>query len=240
MNITSKLLISLTLIWGPAWAEGPVEISGAEYDFGQVVTNSTLAHTIWIRAAGTDTLTLTDVKTGCGCVTSPWAVSTIRPGDSLALTFYWQTRGSVGDQELSAYLYLKPENFPQKIVLSGNVVTPDDLQASLDWRPSVLRLSGGQDGGLSVAFDLTNRTSETLTATVVESSPGLTVAAPDSIEPGKAAGGRIRLESGQTDSTFEGSVTLELTGNQSGGIRVSLPVQYGDFSFRPFFTTKQK
>jgi hypothetical protein len=224
MNITSKLLISLTLIWGPAWAEGPVEISGAEYDFGQVVTNSTQAHTIWIRAAGTDTLTLTDVKTGCGCVTSPWAVSTIRPGDSLALTFYWQTRGSVGDQELSAYLYLKPENFPQKIVLSGNVVTPDDLQASLDWRPSVLRLSGGQDGGLSVAFDLTNRTSET----------------PESIEPGKAAGGRIRLESGQTDSTFEGSVTLELTGNQSGGIRVSLPVQYGDFSFRPFFTTKQK
>jgi hypothetical protein len=240
MNTTVKICILCLLLSSQVWPAKEIRIDGDKFEFGLVPNNSTMVHRIWIHADGRDTLRLADVKTGCGCVTAPWSADTILPGDSLSLVFYWQTRGSVGPQSLSAYLFLEPHEFPLEINMSGNVVTPNDSQASVSWQPAIVQLSAEPDGDLSGRFTLKGSMLDSLKVRVVESGSQVVLNLPDTIEAGRSVVGQVVVEKGATAASYEGSITLELSGNQTETYRVSIPVQYGDFSFRPLFTTKQK
>ena len=231
--------LSLMLAVSP-WAAENVRIDGAQFDFGQVPANATLTHRVWIHAVGTDTLRLSEVKTGCGCLTAPLAADTILPGDSLSLVFYWQTRGLVGNRNQSAYLYIRPGSFPYEILLKGNVVTPEARPASVSWSPAIVVLAGAPGVGLSGSFGLANQAGEKLTDSLVEAGPGIALEIPATVDSGQSIVGQVKVGKEQATIRYEGSVTLELTGNRSQACRVSIPVQFGDFSFRPVFTTKKK
>ncbi len=240
MIITVRIFALSLLLATSSWAEDKFRINGGEFDFGQVTTNVTVTHQIWVHAVGTDTLRINSVKSGCGCLVVPQIQDTIPPGDSLPLVFYWQTRGSAGARSQSAYLYFDSIPFPYEIVLKGNVVTPDKLQASVSWSPVNVKLSGSPEVELSGTFELTNRTAEKLSVSPVESGPGIVLVLPDSVEAGKTIVGRITIGKDNAAVLYEGSVTIDLSGNQGEIIRVSIPMQFGDFSFRPVFTTKEK
>jgi hypothetical protein len=124
--------------------------------------------------------------------------------------------------------------------MSGNVVTPNDSQASVSWQPVLVRLSAEPNGDLSGRFVLTGSVLDSLAVSIVESGPEVVLNLPDTIVAGRSVVGQVVVEKGATAASYEGSVTLELSGNQTETYRVSIPMQYGDFSFRPLFTTKQK
>jgi hypothetical protein len=87
---------------------------------------------------------------------------------------------------------------------------------------------------------LTNKSVDKLILTLVEVGPGIEVEMPESI----GADGSVELHVRRTDvdsgSRLETSFTVEATGNSGPKQRVSIPVVYGDFSFRPEFTTTRR
>jgi hypothetical protein len=212
---------------------------GAEYDFGTVPPSATLCHQVCIRS-GSDTVRLVDIKAGCGCLTTEWDTASIPSGDSLMVLFHWQTRGSVGQRNVSAYVYLERQAFPIEVRLAGNVVTPSDSTASIWCMPATIAFERKNGHNQSKSFRLSNRSAGESAIRLVEAGAAVRVDLPATVGPGQSVQGQVLIGSADSYSDFESSFTLELTGNQTPAYRVSVPVVYGDFSFRPMFTTSRK
>lgn len=223
-----------------AAAPNDVRIEGGEFSFGLLPPNGTVVHRVWIHPGDQDTVRLVDVKTGCGCLTTPWTETQIHPGDSLMILFYWQVRGLVGQRSVSAYLYLQPEVFPIEVRLQGKVVTAADTGASVVWMPSIVTLKENPDRKMDASFQITNRTSEELAVKLVETEPEIQVTPPLSVNAGQTAIGQVSYAGDGQAAPFETSFTVDLTGNQGAVFRVTIPIVYGNFSFRPVFTTREK
>jgi hypothetical protein len=238
--VTFGLLLMVPLA-AIAAGDPALELSGAEFDFGLVSQNATYAHRVWLKVGGADTVEITSVKTGCGCLSAPMDSIRIAPGDSSSIVLYWQTRNSVGMTAKSAYLYTGDETRPLEAVLTASVVTEFDSAASISWAPVRVELAGRNRGEApNKMFRLTNRTGGDLAVALVEVGDELDLQVPDSVAADQALTGFVALSERVSESDFESSFTLELTGNQRQPIRVSIPVVYGDFSFRPEFTTTKE
>jgi hypothetical protein len=241
MTASEKIVLCFLLIATQALAAPEhAGLVGSEFDFGTVSQNATLAHQVWLHAGPDDTLHLVDIKTGCGCLTAPWEETRIAPKDSLRLVFYWQTRGSDGPQVLPVYFFVEPEPYPLEAKLSGKVVTQPDTEASLHLKPWRVNFRDGSGGRMNEIVTLTNKSPDELTLTLAEVGPEIEVEMPEIV----GAGGSVELRVKRTDtnagSSFETSFTVEASGNSEPKQRVSVPVVYGDFSFRPDFTTTRK
>ncbi len=244
MKTTCATSIALTLLCLAAVsyaAEPQAEISGADFDFGLVTQNQTYSHQVWLKAIDTDSVEIMSIKTGCGCLTAPLESVWAAPGDSLPIVFYWQTRNSVGKTATSAYLYTGVETRPIEVLLQATVVTDFDSAASISWAPLEVRLPGRTRGEPpNKMVRLTNQTDEHLAVAVIETGRELNLQVPDSLAAGEAFTGFVALGEDTPEADFESSFTLELTGNLGRPIRVSIPVVFGDFSFRPEFTTTKE
>ena len=229
----------LMLIAGTTVASEKSGLTGSEFDFGNVPQNAALAHEVWLQAGPTDTLRLVDIKTGCGCLTSPWEAARIAPGDSLRLVFYWQTRGFEGQRDLSAFIYAEPEPYPLELRLTGKVVTETESQASLEVTPQRVDFGDGRENKTETMVTIRNSSTVDLAMTVVAVGPGIKMELPEKIGAGESIGVKVaRTE--DTGPLLETSFTIEATGNPEPKQRVSVPVTYGDFSFRPKFTTTRR
>jgi len=239
-----RLLRTVSLcIWVAASvtaASNSARVDGVEFDFGYLPPNGTAVHRVWIHPGEQDTLRLVNVKTACGCLTTPWTETQILPGDSLPLLFYWQTRGLTGQRSVSAYLYLEPGVFPIEIRLLGKVVTPSDTGASVVCTPSTVMLKENPGQKMNATFQLSNRTTEDLAVKLVENGPDIQITLPATVSKGKSETGQIGYVGTGQPGLFESSLTVELTGNQGAVFRVTIPVVYGNFSFRPVFITREK
>jgi hypothetical protein len=229
----------LALIGGTAVASEKAGLAGAEFDFGTVPQNATLVHETWLHAGPTDTLRLVDIKSGCGCLTAPWEPTGIAPGDSLRLVFYWQTRGFEGQRDLSAFVYAEPEPYPLELSLGGKVVTENEPQASLEVTPRRIDFGSGRENKTETMVSIRNSSAVDLATTLVAVGPGIKVEVPEKIEAGSSIGVKV-TRTGDTGSLLETSFTIEAAGNPEAKQRVSIPVKYGDFSFRPEFTTTRR
>ena len=214
--VSSAIAISAT-------AQNPLLIDGAKFDFGQVPQNATLHHQVWLRCSGSDTVTLGEIKTGCGCLVISPERRQIVPGDSLMLSCYWQR--------------------PVELTVGGNVVTEDDSTASLHWWPQRIEFRpthGSREKNIEQVITLTNRTQTALSVTLVGHGPELDLGLPESIPAAQTAHIQVAVAEAYPGGDFESSFTFELTGNQGESFRVSVPVVSGDFSFRPIFTTTRQ
>ena len=240
-QITMVLLSGFIAI--SSQARSGLEISPTAFDFGWVPQNATLVCQVWAYTSGEDTITINEIKTGCGCLMVQPKPAQIAPGDSLILSYYWQTRGFVGSRTVSAYLYSESNQRPKELMVGGNVVTQDDSTASIHWWPQRLEfhpanLSHKND--IEQVITLTNRTETDLSMTLIEQGPELNIELPGSIQAKQTARIQVVITDNYLEDNFESSFTLEFTGNSNESFRVSIPVVAGDFSFRPNFTTTKQ
>jgi len=220
---------------------GSTKIVAGGFDFGMVAQNTTVAHQVWVRSDSEDTIVVTDIKSGCGCLVASTDQYRLGPSDSLPITFYWQTRGSEGRTNKSAYLYTETDKRPLELLFTADVVTSFDSMASLMWAPlEIVFPTPGLSKELSQTFRLVNSTGADLAVTVIDSGPEIEIEVPTSVGTGQTATGQVIVVDAYTKQEYESSFTLELSGNQEAPYRVSIPVVSGDFSFRPIFTTTRK
>lgn len=120
------IVFAVLLILGASvLAAGTVELSvdNAEYDFGSVVEGSFIIHKFVLTNTGDEPLTITRVRTSCGCTTIALAESTLDPGDSVELQVVFDTAGYGGRTVTKGiYVYVNGTDLPTlTLKLTGEV-----------------------------------------------------------------------------------------------------------------------
>ena len=236
------LILAFSLSSGSA-VQAEIVATSPEFDFGRVPPNSTLVYRSWLRSQGADTVRLGPIKAGCGCIGRLPGDSVIASGDSLQIELLWRTRVIAGKESKSAYIMPQNGLDAVRIRLLGQAYEPADSSRGPEISVKKLhfKASASEDQQRSRRVRLVNHVDQELPLTLVAApGTGLSVETPESIPANGEAVIDVELSKDKSLEPFEDSFTLEMT-TQSGYIhRFTIPVTYGDFSFRPVFTkTKQ-
>lgn len=232
------LLVLVPVICVTAGAKPVLEISPASWDFGLVPANQTVVFRPWFKSIGEDTLRITGVKTGCGCLAMPDSLLDLAPGDSVQVTLYWQTRAADGELGSTAYLF------------SDSGLDPYEISLMAVGSHDVPRVDLGNPRKVRKEFPLVlqNKAEHAVAIEVLSpSSDYFELYLPQSIPAGGSVNGSVRLSESfagragdaKGDFRFEESVTIELRHEERTIRRMTIPVRFGDFSFRPEYTTTE-
>ncbi len=222
-------------------AAAKIKIDGSEFDFGMVIPNSTVVHHVWLHSTGEDTLTVTGVKTGCACVAVTEPDTTLEglrlgPGDSLRVSFAWQTRQFITDTHRTIYLLTNAGPEPSRIELSASRMIPTSAGSPVKCRP--VTLDFGASDAFEQRFVLTNDTDETMVVECISPiEETYSLALPDTLEARGSVVGTVRLAEAVAGQDIEESITLGFKRPEQSVYIITLPISHGDFSFRPTNTT---
>jgi len=99
-----------------------IQFDAEEFNFGKVNQGEIVRHTFKFKNTGDTDLTLTDVKTSCGCTASQWKKSATKSGESGEIEVSFNSAGKMGPQKKSITV---TSNAGMKILyITGDVFTP--------------------------------------------------------------------------------------------------------------------
>jgi Protein of unknown function (DUF1573) len=127
--LTLGILLILALTAGctsAANSPGRIDLSTAEFDFGDVPTIRPVSHTFQVRNVGQGALEITGVSTSCGCTTAEVGSRRLAPGGvtDLTVTFDPQAHGGAAGY------------FMRQVYVRSN--DPDTPEATLTIRVTVV------------------------------------------------------------------------------------------------------
>jgi hypothetical protein len=241
----TRCLSSLLLVLALATTLGARPILDSRpsgFDFGLCPKGSTLVQQFVLVSAGDEPVELTDIKTGCNCVAAVTLGSTLpgrlAPGDSLLVRVEWQTRTDSGLTSRTLLVFADNLVEPLRVKVSASVaVSPVNPPVVVG--PASLTMPHGKSAGRPVnQVRLVNKTNESLLVRSVGTSvEELEIIVPDSIPAAVTETVSIRPIRGFDEVAYERSFTLEFSPSSGPAYRVTVPVQKGDFSYRPTGTT---
>lgn len=132
-----KKVVVLTLIavvaLGATLAAAPkIAVDNAVYDFGTVLEGVFVTHKFLLSNVGDESLTITRVRTSCGCTTTALAKTTLAPGESVELEANLDTAHYGGTISKSIYVESNdPENARLTLRLTGVVTRPQPYHISI-------------------------------------------------------------------------------------------------------------
>jgi len=231
------------MLGGNLHGQPRLAIDEPDFDFGSVARHSVVAHEFWFRSTGSDTLLISEIKTGCGCVAAMPPQASVRPGDSLAVTFYWHLRNDEGESRRTSWVFTGAGADPRRVTLTATCGPGDghDEEAISVQPPRIVFDTAGAQGTLERSAALRNRSDEDYAVSLV-SGPGvpITVELPDSLPAGSTRRVNVRLAPRDWSPALTGSVTLEFIGEGGEEQRITLPVTGGNSRIESLVTTNQK
>jgi hypothetical protein len=220
-------------------AQPRMSVDNSEHDFGLTPQKSIVAHHIWVKSAGDSPLQIRSIKTGCGCVAATPAVADINPGDSLPITFYWDTRISEGSVKRTSYMFTNADADPFRFEMKADcypsgTVSGHDIFVS----PSTIIVAYPRTGGtIEHPFSVTNRTDEDRTISIAAVSvSGMEIIVPDTLLAGSTIHGRLLLDAEDWSPELAGSMTIEFPADGSPGDRVTIPITGGQSRLQSVLT----
>ena len=231
-----RLILGLTSGWilvlgisQAVSAQARLTVVEPDFDFGTVVKNSVIVHTFDFAATGVDTLLVTEIKTGCGCIAVVPEQLSLAPGDTVPVTFFWDTRNSEDEVTKRAYVFTSASRDPSGITLKAdcreNVAT--------DGRPLAVnsaKLVFSSIGRLSQRLTFSNLTAEGYQIRVADVSmvgvlaSVVSVIAPEEIAPSGIDSVSVSMNQADWTTDFFGSITFEFDAEAEAGYRVTIPV----------------
>ncbi len=119
------LLFATLLIIGLAisvLAAPKISVDQAIYDFGEVTAGVAVTHTFILTNVGDAPLTITSVRTSCGCTTTALSKTTLQPGESVKLTATFDSTHYSGRVGKSIYVESNDPDTPKLVlVITGTV-----------------------------------------------------------------------------------------------------------------------
>ena len=204
------------------------------FDFGAVPGNSTVVYHSWLRTDGEDTVWINNVKAGCGCASIGELPKYLAPGDSVEIAIAWQTRAAEPEMTTTAYLFTSAQSEPFEVVLKAT----GGQQSG--YPPSVSLGKPGAAGKVGHRLVLRNSADYDLAIRrITPPTDEFELSLPDQIPAGQSVVGIVKLSNQDRQEPFELSVTFELVHDDQVMSRLTVPVAFGDFSFRPTYTTKK-
>lgn len=204
------------------------------FDFGSLPQNTTLVHRFWFKSAGTDTLRITEIKTGCACAVMPLEKDWIAPGDSMEVGIHWETGKSLGPINRFPRVFTNAGPDPLKLHLKGMVVSYPDSLRPISVKPYRFELAKSSRKDIdSLSFVLINHSTQDLAISLISTPPEeVEVVFPDSVRALSNSSGYVRLKPGFADLEFQTSLTLLVSDQRN--THITIPVR------RKFYIVKEK
>ncbi len=100
-----------------------LKLSMMQHDFGKVEEGKIVKATISFKNTGNDVLTISDVKTSCGCTAALLSSKTLKPGETGSVKIELDTTGRDGELTRTVTLYSNDPKEPnQTITLFVNIL----------------------------------------------------------------------------------------------------------------------
>jgi hypothetical protein len=221
------LLTCLLLLGAAALAQPALEISQPEFDFGAVVSRTTVYHTSWFKSVGDDTLEIVDIKVGCDCAALPLPTRTLPPGDSMQVRFEWTTERSNGLDRRFPRIFTNASPDPVRMQFYANCVLQPDSVRPVTINPYRFEFTKlGSISRDSTSFVMTNLSTKDFAVHLITPLTGrLEIVYPDSLAAGAKASGHVRVKSEFADHEFEETVTFQFDHPNREPARFSIPVR---------------
>jgi len=123
------LFLGILFLTGIGFAQPKIElVTGNTIDMGSVYGGEIVEKIAVIRNAGTDTLTITNVKAQCGCTATLLSEKVLAPNDSGKLSISFNTKGQNGHRSKQVYVSSNdPANPKVTITFSADVMSVLDI-----------------------------------------------------------------------------------------------------------------
>ncbi|RKX30034.1 MAG: hypothetical protein DRP47_00235 [Candidatus Zixiibacteriota bacterium] len=218
------ILIVLVLTSMSAWANGSLEISTGQHNFGLIPQNSILVHTFWIKAVGTDTVRIDAIKTGCSCAISKMERDWLAPGDSLAIEIEWDVSKYRNSIYRSIRIFYNNIKKPLRKGLKGTVIQTLDSARPVSISPYRFELASSALKEIdSIQFTLTNHSSGDQKIQNISKEPvQCKLVLPSIIPAGSSATGYVRIYPEYKDKEFHTSVTLAIGDQQQTNLTIPI------------------
>ncbi|MDH4156999.1 MAG: DUF1573 domain-containing protein [candidate division Zixibacteria bacterium] len=222
-TILTALIVVLSVSGG--LCQPLLEIPDNRFEFGLVPQNSTVAHYFWFKSVGTDTLRITEIKTGCVCALMPLEREWIAPGDSMKVGIYWDVERRVGKIGRYPYIFTNAGPDPYRLFLTGTAAADMTISNPVSVRPFKLELPKLADRSIdSLAFvfhsDLSGDVALTNVSFPVEECE---IVLPDTLKAQSDNWGYIKVKKKFLYTEFKRSITLQFSDAKQ--TTITLPIR---------------
>ncbi len=112
------------------FGQGPeLAIQRSEIDLGHVAQGETVSATIDFENIGSEQLTISDIKTSCGCTAAKLEKKQYQPGEKGQVQVTLKTAKLQGDVSRSVTLYAEGDSLGRVVTLKANVTAATTAQA---------------------------------------------------------------------------------------------------------------
>ncbi len=181
------------------------------FDFGSIPRDAVLEHHFWIKSVGSDTIKISEIKTGCSCALVTQKVDIIPPGDSVEIGIRWDAKRLRGSISRSPRIYYNGIEQPLRVHMQGTVLTRADSArpvASIPYKFEFGKI--GSNDIDSISFELRNYSNQDLTITKLSKQrTEFKLYLPESVPAGGSSKGYVLLNNAYRDKEFATSITLQ-------------------------------
>ena len=210
----------------PSLVAGPkLYIPESTFNFGKVPQRATVSHTFWLISDGDDTLRITKVVPGCGCTKAPLMDSVLAPGDSTAISIYFDSKSYRGFVSKKPYFETNISDDKIYLQIHTEVLPEPEQMRPVLLRPYILDVSQ-----FSVKLRrrarawIINESEEDLKISMLDDKEkSFAVILPESVKANDSAEIIITVNEDAIETEFSESFTFEIS--DEVGSRFSLPVK---------------
>ncbi len=202
------------------------------WDFGYLPQKSVVAHTFYLKNAGTAPLSVTKIKAGCSCTSVSEIDKPIDPGDSVPIVISLKSGRYYGGIKMTTKVYTNdPETPEQHLRISAHVVKSGDPAGDLRVAPQKLTWQRNE-GRIGVRVDtvvVINEGTDSLSVRVLPMVDSIIeeIAVFGHLAPNERAIMVVRpSHSGAGDDAKVSVITLAFSGQDT--TLVTLPIEIKD------------
>ncbi|MCH7946833.1 MAG: DUF1573 domain-containing protein [candidate division Zixibacteria bacterium] len=233
-RITLLIITVILVLSANAFSQPKLESSGQKFDFGLTTQNSVIIYSFWLKSTGTDTVTISDIKTGCSCAISTLESDKIAPGDSSYLTISWNTEQATGPIKRYPLIYSNGSAKPLRISLKANVLLSLDSSYSGSIWPFKFEMSRIREMSIdSLEFRIINATDQDFYPVMLSELPAeCIIFLPETVPAGGSAFGYAKILPEFVDKEFKTSFTVDF--KHGSGNYLTIPIR------RKFYGSKSE
>ncbi len=226
MNIRILTLIVLFLLGSQTLAQSGFILNEDSFYFGATPSESVISRTFYCRSISDDTIRVSSIRTGCGCMIAEPTQFDLLPGDSTAVRIFWDTRNSSGLETRPAYIFTEDSNKPLRIDFSAVCGSPEELDrqlVSLPLKPVFLK-KPKSTADIKKSITIRNLTEENIKLSLINTPDKFNIVVPDSLGAAKADRIRISLKSSEWSEYLSDSFTILISVDDNEIQTVTIPL----------------
>jgi len=159
--IFNFLIVSIFYFSGAAFAQPGIKFKEIYYDFGEIKTDKQVTHFFEFKNSGNAILTITGVRSTCGCITTDLTGKNLKPGQEEKIGVSFSPKYIEGIQEKNVFVHSNDPDFP---IIKLTVLAEVKVAAMVE--PQMLYFSDQNPN--SKKINLKNKLTKNLTITAIE------------------------------------------------------------------------